>query len=81
MRATAWLSLLRDELAHPQGPVRGLGEPHQDLEVGVRQPGLGLQLSLDAVEEQPVGGQKAAPGPLLLAVEPAGVIHVTLLKK
>ena len=40
-----------------------------------------LQLALDALEEQAVRGEEAAPGVLLLVVEPAGVVHVTFSTK
>jgi hypothetical protein len=72
---------VRGQLAHPQPAVRGLGQPHEDLEVGVRQAGVLLQLALDALEEQAVRGEEAAPGVLLLVVEPAGVVHVTFSTK
>ena len=83
MRATAWLSLLREDIEFVASSlirkraVGRLGQPDQDLEVGVRQPGVLLHLPLDALEEEAVRGEEAAPRPLLLVVEPAGVVHVT----
>ena len=61
------------ELAHPQRPVRCLGEADEDLVVGVREPGVALQLALEAVEQQALGGEEGTPCRLLVVVQPACV--------
>src|SRR5215470_10001686 len=65
------------ELAHAQGVARRLGEPHQDLVVGQRDPGVALQLRVDGREKRVAGPDEGAPGLLLLVRQPpgAGSLH------
>ena len=71
MKSRSSIKSLWRNLAHRQ-------QPDQDLEVGVWQARVLLQLPFDALEEEPVRSEEAAPRPLFLVVEPAGVAHVTI---
>ena len=59
------------QLAHPQRAALGLGQPDEDLEVGVRHVGLALQLPVEGVEEHLRRLEVGPPGPLFVVGEPA----------
>ena len=64
------------QLTHPQPSVLGVGQPDQDLEVGVRHPGVTLQLLLDARVDYALSRDERPPGPLLLEFEPPWFRHL-----
>ena len=59
------------ELAHPQHPVRRLGQVDEDLVVGVRDAGGVHELAVEPVLQQQRAEQPGPPRLLLVGVEPA----------
>jgi hypothetical protein len=65
------------ELEHPQPPVGRLGQQHQDVVVGQRQPRRLLQIPVQPGVQPRAHLQQAPPGPLLVVGQP--LRHVTRL--
>jgi hypothetical protein len=70
------LRALRDlrEVAHPQRAPRDVGQHREDLVVGVRHPGVALELAVQLRVEQGGHGDVGHPGVVLRVGEPPVVV-------
>jgi len=58
------------QLRHAEAPVVGLGQSNEDLVLVEVEPGVGLQLMFEPIEEPARSLDQRSPGPLLARIEP-----------